>query len=333
MVSATISAALVALFAVALLWADCDFALRVLPYSVAEKNFNNQVIWLTGASSGIGASLAEELAAGGAQLILSARRVKQLEEVADKCAAVGLRPTVVPFDALNFDEHEGAFNTIIEKFGRIDVLILNAGRAQRAVAMDTAIADTRNLFELNFFSYVSILKLVLPTMTSRESGGQVVVVSSLAGKIGTPIASTYSATKYALHGYFDALRAEVHYKNVNIQIVCPGPVESEISIHAIRAKDGIPSKKEEKMPTSRCTHLMARAMKWRLDEVWISKQPYLAITYLNTYFPFTSRQFFKHLIGPGRVRALETGGDVYDLKAILWGGKKTDHSACCHGRT
>jgi short-subunit dehydrogenase len=321
MVSTTISAALVALLAVALLWADCDFTLRVLPYSADEKNFNNQVIWLTGASSGIGASLAEELAAGGAQLILSARRVKQLEEVADKCAAVGLRPTIVPFDALNFDEHEGAFRTIIETFGRIDVLILNAGRAQRAVAMNTTITDSRNLFELNFFSYVSILKLVLPTMTSRKSGGQVVVVSSLAGKIGTPIASTYSATKYALHGYFDALRAEVHYKNINIQIVCPGPVISEISLHAIRSEGGKPSKEEKKMPTSRCTHLMATAMKWRLDEVWISRQPYLAITYLNTNFPYTSRQLFKHILGPGRVKALETGGDVYDLKALVWGKK------------
>ena len=321
MVSVAISATLVALFAIALLWADCDFALRVLPYSVTEKNFNNQIIWLTGASSGIGASLAEELAAGGAQLILSARRVKQLEEVADKCAAVGLRPTVVPFDALNFDEHEGAFKTIIERFGRIDVLILNAGRSQRALAMDTMIADSRNLFQLNFFSYVSILKLVLPTMTSRKSGGQIVVVSSLAGKIGTPIASTYSATKYALHGYFDALRGEVHYKNVNIQMVCPGPVESEISLHAIRTKYGKASKEEKKMPTSRCTHLMARAMKWRLDEVWISRQPYLAITYLNTYLPYTMRLIFKHLIGPGRVKALESGGDIYDLKALLLGKK------------
>ena len=310
MVSVTITSAIVAVFAMGLLWTDCDLTLRLLPYSSADKSFANQTIWITGASSGIGASLAEELTAGGAQVIISARRMNQLESVADKCAAVGLRPMILAFDALDFDEHGRAFEAIIEKFGGVDVLILNAGRAQRALAMDTQLTDTRQLFELNFFSYVNLAKLVVPTMTSRKSGGQVVVLSSVSGKLGTPIGSSYSGTKYALHGYFDALRGEVHSKNVNIQIVCPGPVESEIFDHAIRYTKR--SAEGAKMPTARCTHLMAKGMKWKLDEIWISTQPILFLTYLNTYFPFTSRQLMKRLIGPGRVRALEEAGKLYD---------------------
>ena len=314
MVSVMITSAIVALFAMGLLWTDCDLTLRLLPYSSADKSFANQTIWITGASSGIGASLAEELTAGGAQVIISARRMNQLESVADKCAAVGLRPMIQAFDALDFEEHGRAFEAIIEKFGGVDVLILNAGRSQGALAMDTRLTDTRQLFELNFFSYVNLAKLVVPTMTSRKSGGQVVVVSSVSGKLGTPMGSSYSGTKYALHGYFDALRGEVHSKNVNIQIVCPGPVESEIFDHAIRSDHTKRSADEAKMPTARCTHLMARGMKWKLDEIWISTQPILFLAYLNTYFPFTSRQLMKRLIGPGIVRALEEGSNVYILK-------------------
>lgn len=306
---------------VATLWADCDLTLRLLPYSSNEKAFIGKVVWITGASSGIGASLAEELTAGGAQVVLSARRISQLEDVANKCALVGERPLIVPFDALDFGKHEAAFQEIVEKFGRVDVLVLNAGRSQRELAMSTPLSDTKDLFELNVFSYINLAKVVIPTMTSRESGGQVIILSSLSGKLGTPIASTYSASKYALHGYFDALRGEVHYKNVNIQIVCPGPVMSEITMHSIGSHDKTPHPGEKKMPTSRCTHLMAKGMKWRLDEIWISNQPFLAITYLNTYFPFVSRQLFKYFIGPGRVKALASGADIYDMKNMFGSGK------------
>ena len=306
---------------VAVVWTDCDLFLAVLPYKTSEKVFANKVIWVTGASSGIGASLAEELTAGGAQVVISARRVNELEEVADKCALVGLRPLVVPFDATDFNEHAKSFEIILQKFGRVDSLVLNAGRAQRATAMDTTLADTKGLFDLNFLSFVNLAKIVVPTMTSRPSGGQVVIVSSLSGRLGTPTASSYSATKYALHGYFDALRTEVNYENVNIQIVCPGPVVSEISKHAIRSDNGKASPEEKKMPTARCTYLMAKGMKWRLDETWISDQPYLAITYLNTYMPFTSRQLFKYVIGPARIKTLKNGGDMYNMKNMLGFGQ------------
>jgi short-subunit dehydrogenase len=225
---------------------------------------------------------------------------------------------VVPFDMTDYDEHSKAFNLIIEKYGRIDVLVLNAGRAQRALAMDTDLKDTKALIDLNFISFVSLAKVVLPTMTS---GGQVVVVSSLAGRIGTPIASSYSATKFALHGYFDALRGEVNFKGINIQLVCPGPVESEIGVKAIKSSNGVVSPEEKKMPTERCTHLMAKGMKWRLDEIWISNQPFLGITYVSTYMPFTFRQLIKYVVGPSRVKTLEEGGELYSLKNFFGGGK------------
>ena len=109
MVSVMITSTIAALLAIGLFWTDCDLALRFLPYSSADKSFANQTILITGASSGIGATLAEELTAGGAQVIISARRATQLESVVDKCALVGLRPMILAFDALDFDEHEKAF--------------------------------------------------------------------------------------------------------------------------------------------------------------------------------------------------------------------------------
>ena len=322
MVSVLIGSVVAALLAVGLFCTDCDLALRFLPYSSKDNSFANKTIWITGASSGIGASLAEELTAGGAQVIISARRLSQLESVADKCAAVGLRPMILAFDALDLDEHDKAFQSIVDKFGGVDVLVLNAGRAQQALAMDIPLTDTRQLFELNFFSYVNLAKVVVPTMTARKSGGQVVVVSSVSGRLGPPMCSSYSGTKFALHGYFDALRGEVHSKNVHIQIVCPGPVESEIFIHAIRSDRTKRSAEEAKMPTARCTHLMARGMKWKLDEIWISTQPILFLAYLTTYLPFVSRQLMKNLIGPGIVKALEEGGNVYKLKNYFGAGAK-----------
>ena len=195
-----VSALFCGCLSVLVLWTDCDFFLRVLPYTPADKSFSNQIIWIIGASSGIGASLAEELTLGGAQVVLSARRMNHLEDVADKCALVGHRPMIIPFDVLDFSEHEKSYQLIIEKFGRIDVLVLNAGRSQRAIAMNTQLIDTRALMELNFMTFVSLTKIAVPAMSSRESYGQIVVLSSLAGRIGTPISSSYSATKFALHG-------------------------------------------------------------------------------------------------------------------------------------
>ena len=316
---------------------DCDFGLFFLPYD--DKNhftnqhipfpghFNGQVIWITGASSGIGAALAKDLARGGAKVIITARREAELVALQQAVAAakVGLHPlTVKPLDVLDQDAMARVYAEIIAEFGAIDTIVLNAGRGQRSLAADFKVSDTRDLFELNFFSYVELVKLSLPAFINRRRGSYV-IMSSLAGRLGVPITSSYSGTKWALHGYFDALRAEVASLGIHVLIVCPGPVQSDIVKNIITsdarsARHLEQEKNEKKMTTERCTYLVAKAMALKFDEVWISIQPFLLLTYINVYMPFLGRMLFKRVIGPSRVRAMLTGGDVYDVATILMGG-------------
>jgi dehydrogenase/reductase SDR family protein 7 len=296
---------------------DVDLPLLLLPYE-AKGSFAGKVVWITGASSGIGAALAEDMVKAGARVVISARRESMLQEVADSCAKFGERPFVLPLDVTNFEAQAAAYQTVVATFGHVDSLVLNAGKSQRNTALDTDLSVTQELLNLNFFSYVSLTKIVLPDMVARKQG-QVVVTSSLSGIIGTPLGSSYSATKFALHGYFNGLRAEVDQYGINVLIACPGPVESEISSKAYRNPNLPVGKEEKKMPTERCSFLMAKAMHYRFMEVWISQQPLLFTTYLAQYAPTLSNLLFAKVLGPARVRILKSGGSVYDMKAIFMG--------------
>jgi dehydrogenase/reductase SDR family member 7 len=295
---------------------DTDLPLFVAPYE-QKNSFAGKVVWITGASSGIGAALAEDMVKAGAKVIISARRVAQLEKVADSCAKVGERPFVLPLDVVDFTAHQEAYAVVLRNFGIVDSLVLNAGQTQRNTALDTDLAVTQDLMNLNFMSYVALTKLVLPDMLRRKDG-QIVVTSSLSGIIGTPLGSSYSATKFALHGYFNALRAEVFMQGINVLIVCPGPVESEIADKAHRNPNLPVAMEEEKMPTSRCSILMAKAMYYRLMEVWISQQPLLLVTYIAQYAPTLSNFVFSKIVGPARVKVLHSGsGNLFDIKQLL----------------
>lgn len=302
---------------------DCDVLLYVLPFDdkAASTSFKEQIVWITGASSGIGAALVMDMVKGGAKVIISARREEQLLAVQKKAAEEypNSHPVfVMPLDVINASAREEATAKILQTFGHIDVLVLNAGRSQRALATEFELESTRDLFELNFFSYVALTKLVLPSMQARRSG-TIVVMSSLAGKMGVTISSSYSASKWALHGYFDALRSEVSRDQITVTLVCPGPVQSEIAQMSMKSAARIVhiENNDKKMATERCTYLVAKAIHHKLDEVWISNQPFLLFTYLSTYAPGIFRQLYKRVVGPGRVKALVGGGDVYDVKSLL----------------
>jgi dehydrogenase/reductase SDR family protein 7 len=303
---------------------DCDLLLQFLPYGEKEarSSYQGKVVWITGASSGIGARLALDYASSGAQVILSARRVDQLESVARDCANRGQMPLVLPLDVTDDAAQAATFSKIIEQFGHIDILVLNAGRSQRALAINTHINDTRSLFELNVMAYISLTRLVVPSFLKRGSG-DIVVVSSIAGKVTTPVSSSYAATKHALQGYFDTLRSEVFAHGVGVLVVCPGPVKSEIVENAIRGDTSsltgkqVYEQDENIMTTERCTQLILKALHYKYDEVWLSDQPFLAITYLSVYAPWITRQLMKHFIGPSRVRAFIEGASVFDFKLIL----------------
>jgi short-subunit dehydrogenase len=193
--------------------------------------FHNKVVWITGASSGIGEALAYAFAAEGAQLVLSARREEELQRVAKACG----NAYVLPFDMLSLVEHTDRVQDVMNTYGRIDYLVLNAGVSQRSFVKDTEFDVYRRLFEVNFFSIVSLTQAVLPIFTAQKSG-VFVPIASVAGRISTPRRAAYGATKHALIGFFDSVRAEGFHDGIRVTTILPGYIKTNISLHAMNEK-------------------------------------------------------------------------------------------------
>lgn len=196
--------------------------------------FNNKVVWITGASSGIGESLAKECARSGAKLILSARRLLELERVAMETGLDQNNILVIPMDMEEYETFDTLAGKAVEKFGRIDYLFNNAGVSSRALAIDTPIAIDKKMMDINYLGHVALTKAVLPQMISNKSG-HIIVTSSVTGKFGTPLRSAYAAPKHALHGFFDTLREELWDYNIKVTILCPGYIRTDVSLNALTA--------------------------------------------------------------------------------------------------
>ncbi len=201
-------------------------------------SFQNKVVWITGASSGIGEHLAYAFAAQGAKLILSSRKGAELERVKNQCQGAG-QVFILPLDVAQFDTIPDAVQKAIAQFGQIDILVNNAGISQRALAADSAFEVDQRIMNVNFLGTVAMTKAVLPFMLARKSG-QIVVMSSVMGKVGFPGRSAYAASKHALHGFFDTLRAEVYRHNLTVTILCPGYVQTNVTVNALKG-DGTPT--------------------------------------------------------------------------------------------
>jgi short-subunit dehydrogenase len=199
--------------------------------------FQNKVIWITGASSGIGEALAYAFSTEGALLILSSRRVEELERVKKACAHPD-QVTIIPLDLLDTTALEARTAQAIAAFGHIDIMVHNGGISQRSLVIETGLDVHRRVMELDYFSYIALTRHLLPHFAERKSG-HFVVTSSVMGKLGTPMRSSYAAAKHALHGFFDCLRAEVSYLNIKVTLLTPGYIRTNISQNAI-TKDGAP---------------------------------------------------------------------------------------------
>jgi dehydrogenase/reductase SDR family member 7B len=237
--------------------------------------------WITGASSGIGEALAEELFNGGATVILSARNVTRLNALKTRLDAIGSgRCHVVPCDLTKMQEIEQSADKIKQLVSRLDILVNNAGVSQRSYALETDIAVDRELLEVNFFSAVAVTKLILPWMIST-GGGQVVVISSMAGKFGFRMRSAYAASKHALHGFFETLRAEVHDKHVGVTMICPGRVKTDISINSLTGNGkqyGIMDQGQAHgVPVEKCARIIVRAIRNDRKEVFIGSPELLLL--------------------------------------------------------
>ena len=188
-------------------------------------------IWITGASSGIGRSLALEYSKKKVNLILSSRNKAKLESLKER---MGNPSTVrvLPLDLTQPDTFPERVSQSREFFGGIDVMIHNGGISQRSLASETQLKVDRMIFETNYFGTVGLTKCLLPVFKEQGSG-HFVVITSVVGKFGTPLRSSYSGSKHALHGFFDSLRAELHEENIKVTLICPGFVNTDVSINAL----------------------------------------------------------------------------------------------------
>ena len=188
-----------------------------------------KTVWITGASSGIGAALAEAFGKAGAQIILSGRRETALTDVTRRLEGERL---VLPFEATDYAALPGIVDRAWAWRGAIDILVNNAGISQRSMALDTDFDVYRQIMEVDFFAPLRLTQFVLPKMVARGQG-HVIQIASVAGKIGAPMRTGYCAAKHALVGFSDALRAEVAQHGIGVTVVTPGFVQTNIAENAL----------------------------------------------------------------------------------------------------
>ncbi len=257
-------------------------------------DWHQRTVWITGASSGIGAALAASLAQKGARLILSARNMEGLKATAKQCR-MAREVWLIPFDQANFDEHPGLVEEVVSMSGGVDVMIHNAGISQRSLAKDTRFEVDKRIIEVDLLGPISLTKAILPHFLERGSG-HFVVVSSLVGKFESPLRSAYSAAKHGLHGFFDSLRAELHDQGIRVTILCPGFVQTNVSINALTG-DGSPQGQMDEATRKGLTpeafaEKAIRAIEKEKAEACIGGTEALAV-YLKRFFPGLFRRMIR----------------------------------------
>jgi dehydrogenase/reductase SDR family member 7B len=202
---------------------------------------SGKTVWITGASSGIGRALVIEAAKLGANVVLSARSVAQLKKIQAEAGLSGHNSLILPLDLKKYHALAPLTPRILKKFPAIDILVNNGGISQRSLAADTKLAVYEDLMAVNYFGNIALALAVLPGMRARKSG-TIVTISSVAGKIGTPLRTGYSASKFATNGFYDALRAETYKDNIQVTVAMPGFVNTNVSLNALKGdgkKQGI----------------------------------------------------------------------------------------------
>jgi short-subunit dehydrogenase len=250
-------------------------------------NFTNRVVWITGASSGIGKALAIELSNQDAKLVISARNEEKLEVVKQACYNSD-SVKVLPLDLENHPSLSEKALEAIKWFGRIDILVNNGGVSQRSLVKDTMLSVDKRIMDINYLGTIALTKAILPHFIDNKSG-QFVVTTSIVGKIGTPLRSSYAASKHALHGFFDSLRAENHKYNIAVTIVCPGFVTTNVSVNALTGDGSTQNKMdtatEKGIKPNRFARLMAKAIHKKKEEVYIAGAKEKLGVYAKRFYP------------------------------------------------
>ena len=247
----------------------------------------DKTIWITGASSGIGKALALAFSEIGSNVIISSRNEEELKKVkAESKDPEKLK--ILPLDLVDFDSFEKKTKTALSLFNGLDILINNGGISQRSLAADTALEVDKKLFDVNYFGTIGLTKAVLPYFIKNEKG-QIVVISSIMGKLGTPLRSAYAGSKHALHGFFDSLRAELYNKNIAVTLICPGYVNTNVSKNALTGDGSKFNKMDEAtskgLDPNDFAQKAIQAIAAKKHEVVISGPRERAAVYLKRFYP------------------------------------------------
>ncbi len=251
-------------------------------------NFKGKNIWITGASSGIGKAVAIKISEAKAHLILSGRNSEVLQSVANECEKNGSTTMALPFDLADEGSINQAVAQVINGQIKIDALYHFGGISQRSFVHETPLFVDRKIFEVNYFGTIALTKAILPAMI-KNGGGQIAVTSSIVGKFGFPYRSSYSASKHALHGFFESLRAENVQDNIRVSLIIPGRIKTNISLNAINKEGNTHAKMDEGqdkgMSAERSAKIICRKLKQEKKEILVGGNE-IAMVYIRRFFPF-----------------------------------------------
>jgi len=250
-------------------------------------NFNNKVVWITGASSGIGEALAYAFSKRGARLILSARRIEELKRVQANCSQPML-VDILQMDLSKVAELPAKVDWVLSQRVKIDILINNGGISQRSEARDTSMEVYRQIMEVNFFGTVCLSNLVMKHFLERNEG-QFVIISSITGIVGLPLRTAYTASKHAIEGFYKSLRTEIWKTNLRVLIVRPASVKTDIARNALTADGGKFNKSDAVIDKGISAESLAESIIGAIEK---NKKTLLAgpvaqqfIIRMNRYFP------------------------------------------------
>ncbi len=238
-------------------------------------HFKDKIIWITGASSGIGAELVDKFATSGSKLILTSRRKDALENIINQHSSINKNIVALPADLTQNDSLHELTLEAINTFGHIDIVIHSAGVSQRSLAINTTEEVYRHLMEINFFSAATITRSLLPHFEKRGKG-HIVAISSMAGLMGFPMRTGYAAAKHALKGFFETLQTEHNIPDLHITIVSPGRINTPISLSALTDK-GVPHGAMDDgqlngIPVSKCAEKILDAITQKKKHILIAKE-------------------------------------------------------------
>lgn len=266
--------------------------------------FKDQVVFITGASSGIGAAAALEFAREGATLALAARRADRLDAVKAEIEALGARALALTCDVTDRTSIDAAVAEAVAAFGRIDVVLANAGFGVSGAAVKLKTEDYRRQFETNVFGVIDTVYATMPHL--RESKGRLAIVSSVMGRVGLPASAPYCASKFAMVGFAESLYYDLAEIGVSVTCINPGVVSSEIRTLNNRGeqtgrKD--PAPKYLVMPVEVAARKMVRAIHRRTPEFTFTGHGVLVV-FINRHFPRTAR-FLIRFLTKGRMAKVE----------------------------